>query len=70
MATTKTKYPECEKWAKVSDNARIICEFLEWVEHQDDIVPKSPEETAMLFYGIDSGKVNQEREAMIGELQQ
>lgn len=63
------KYPECEKWAKVSVRARAICEFLEWAEGQNGyVLPKPPEEAAMLFYGIDSKKIEEERQEMVAAL--
>lgn len=75
------KYPECEKLAHLSQERRIVHEFLEQlatrgislckVEQYDRYYPiaQSDDSLFMECYGIDPNKLEKERRAMLDSLQ-
>ena len=77
------KYPECRKMSSVRERSQPIGEFLEWLSEQgiclakyserwEDTLEVHHESTETLlarFFEIDLNKVEEERRAMIEELQ-
>ncbi len=76
------EYPECAKLKSVSETSQVIGEFLDWLEHEEEIVfclrgertemlyekhlPR--EKTLAKFFGIDLRKVETERRAMLEDI--
>lgn len=62
MSDTHATYPECEKWAKVFDQAKAIIQFCE--EYQLEYT----EQQVYKFFWVDYWKCEEERRAMIDSL--
>lgn len=67
-----TGYPECEKWAKVHDDAVTIINFTEWVENNygemDEYLRPKTEQLLYEYFEIDPKKLEAERSAMLDSL--
>lgn len=77
------KYPECEKLSRLADKRTIILDFIEWLAERDMhiMVQRDPdyedyrhltqsrEALSHQYLEIDDNKLEQERRAMIEELQ-
>ena len=61
-----SKYPECDKWAKVHSDAVAILGFLEWKDARE---PKgmhiSYQDLVYEYFEIDPKKLEEERRAML-----
>jgi len=78
--------PECEMLARASDKSQVIGEFMDWllneqeyvlaqwgtVEMEDGLIPCHPDIQQLLarFFGIDLGKVEQERRALLDAIRE
>lgn len=66
------KYPECEKWAEVHDNAVAITGFVEWAdwEYREKEAWERPslQDQIYAYFGIDATKLEEERRAMLEAL--
>jgi len=82
MSEEKT-YPECEKIAAVQDKSNVLGEFLDFLDSKgielakygglggEELYPIYPGKEQLLadFFGIDLVKVEQERRAILADLQ-
>lgn len=76
------KYPECEKFKKISKESQIIGEFLEWLEKSNIVLCQFNEDNQEFYqifkgiqnllakyFKIDLKEVEKEQRAMLKDLQ-
>ena len=68
MSDNKEKYPypECDKWAKVHNDAVSILGFLEWKDAREPReIHISYQDLVYEYFEIDPKKLEEERQAML-----